>query len=225
MIRRQSVTTAQIQKLDQAAIGTYGIPSLILMENAGAAVAREAVRMIGASKKTVSIFCGMGNNAGDGFVAGRHLLNSDFLVKIFIIGNPKRLKADAAINYQIFVKNGIPVREIKQLTPAVIRQIRRSTLCIDALFGVGLNRNIEPPFSEIITAINRYARRILAVDIPSGLDGTTGKIYGACVRADTTVTMTFPKGGFYRNSGPQHCGRVVVADIGIPRRFIARILK
>ena len=225
MMHRKVVTVSQIQKLDRAAIEICGVPSLILMENAGAAVSRELMRMVGSSRAPVSVFCGGENNAGDGFVAARHLSNAGYRVKVFIAGDPKRLKPDAAVNYQILVKSGMTTQVIPQLVPAVVRQIRRSALCIDAFFGVGLNRNIEPPFDEIIQAINRYGRRILAIDIPSGLDGTTGKIRGVCVRADTTVTMTLPKKGFYRNSGPQYCGRVVVADIGIPHRLIPKVLK
>ena len=219
------VTVAQIQKLDRKAIKGYGIPSLILMENAGAAVSREAIKMVGSNRAPIDIFCGTGNNGGDGFVAARYLLNAGFNVNAFIVGESKRLKSDTAVNYKILVKSGKAVKKISRLTPVITEQIFRSSLCIDALFGVGLNRNIESPISEVIDAINRYSRKILAVDIPSGLDGTNGKIHGICIRADRTVTMTFPKKGFYRNAGPKNCGRVVVADIGIPRRLTKEIIK
>jgi NAD(P)H-hydrate epimerase len=225
MMRHKLVTVSQIQKLDRTAIGTYGISSLILMENAGIAVSREAVKMVRSDRAPINIFCGVGNNGGDGFVAARHLVNAGLNVNVFIVGESKTLKSDAAVNYKVLVKSGTSVKKILRMTPVITEQIFRSSLCIDALFGAGLNRKIGSPASEVIDAINHYSRKVLAVDIPSGLDGTSGKIHGAGIRADVTVTMTFPKKGFYQNSGPQCCGRVVVADIGIPKPLIARILK
>ncbi len=98
-----------------------------------------------------------------------------------------------------------------------LRSIERSDLIVDAIFGVGLSRPVDEPFKSVIETINQSHQRVLAVDVPSGLDATTGRMHGVCIQAHTTVALTCPKKGFYKNDGPRHVGRIVVADIGIPK--------
>lgn len=216
----QTVTVKQIQKLDKIAIERYGVPSIALMENAGRAVAMEVLQRLSKRRHRlhVCIVCGVGNNAGDGFVAARHLMNAGVLPKIFLVGRGNQLKHDARLNYQILKKIKYPVSEIGHvLLHSFEGALKGADIVVDAIFGVGLNRNIESPFKEIIEIMNRTAKKVVAVDVPSGLDGTTGKIYGACIKAHTTVTFSFAKRGFFIRYGPRHTGKIVVVDIGIPK--------
>lgn len=218
------MTVKQIQDLDKAAIDGLGVPSLALMENAGRSVAGELVRVLkGKRRPKVCIVCGRGNNAGDGFVAGRHLLNAGIEVSVFLIGHGKDLKEDAALNYRILKKIKYPIKEINSVDGPLRRALATADVVVDAVFGVGLSREIEEPFKSVLEAINTYARKVIAVDIPSGLNGTTGEIYGVCVRADATVTFSFAKKGFFKDEGPRHVGKVTVADIGIPSWLKDRI--
>lgn len=220
MLKYRPVTAAQIQTLDRIAIEKTGIPALVLMENAGRAVAECVVREFAAGKKgPVVIFCGTGNNGGDGLVAARHLVNAGMRVKIFLVGKASGLKADAAVHCRILKNCGYPVVEIAAGGQDVRRAISRAGLIVDAIFGVGLNRDVEDPVKSFIAAINGSGAKVVAVDVPSGLDATTGKIHGACVIAAATVTFTLPKKGFYKNDGPRAAGRIIVADIGIPRKL------
>lgn len=220
----KAVTARQIQKLDEKAIGIYGVPSVALMENAGRGVAEDIIRTFRRRKcRRVCVICGPGNNAGDGFVTARHLLNAGVKTDIFFLGNPSKLKPDAKTNYSILKKCGYPVRLVKKFDSAVLSVMEEAGVIVDALFGVGLNRKVEGVFADVINEINRGKQYVFAVDVPSGLDATTGKIHGVCVKADRTVTFTFPKTGFYKNAGPAHAGKVVVIDIGIPEKLVVKV--
>jgi NAD(P)H-hydrate epimerase len=188
------------------------------MENAGRHVACELLKASEKNKK-VLVVCGLGNNAGDGFVAARHLVNQGVKVKIWLIGRPGQLRGDARINYLILKKLKYPVIFIGAHSRVPVGDIKQADAVIDAIFGVGLNREIGEPFKGVIDLINKCARRIISIDVPSGLDGTTGKRHGACVKADKTVTFTFLKKGFLLNDGPRMTGKVVVVDIGIPKQL------
>ena len=215
---RRPVTVQQIQNLDKTAIERYSIPSIVLMENAGRAVAEEIKKHLRSKRRPrVCIVCGAGNNAGDGFVAARHLLNAGIGTKIFLVGKARQLKHDAAVNYRILKRMKCPVidcRGTKFCAPT--GPIVQADVVVDAIFGVGLDREIVEPFRSVIETINRAAKYVIAVDIPSGLDGTTGAIYGVCVKADRTMTFSFPKKGFLKGHGPRRTGKIIVVDIGIP---------
>jgi len=214
-------TVKQVQRLDYLAIERVGIPSVVLMENAGRAVAAEALKLLKkkhrARAASACVLCGLGNNAGDGFVAARHLRESGVDTCVYLIGSRQRLKKDAALNYSILRKLKHKISCAHRVDGTLRSDIARADIVIDALFGVGLNRNIHEPFFSIIKAVNKDAKKVFAVDVPSGLEGTNGKIYGVCVRADCTVTFSAPKQGFFRNDGPRYTGKIVVADIGIPK--------
>lgn len=223
-MRKKSVTVKEIQKLDKIAIEQYGVPSLVLMENAGRSVTDEILKRIKKVKSPkVCIICGLGNNAGDGFVIARHLINAGVRTSIFLIGKAAKLKADAAVNYKILKKSKHPITETGDTDLCFIRIIQKSDLIVDAIFGVGLNRDIQDPFRSIIEAINQAGKKVIAVDVPSGLDGSTGKIYGACIKADVTVTFSIAKKGFFKGEGPKYTGKVIVIDIGIPLVLLKEI--
>lgn len=217
---RKKITVAtvkQIQELDKLAIEKYGIPSLVLMETAGRAVAQEVIKQVKRIRDPhACVICGLGNNAGDGFVIARHLINAGIKTSVFLIGEGSRLKHDAAVNYRILKKLKYLITEVGAAHVLLVHDIARADIIVDAIFGVGLNRDILDPFRNVIEVINKSGKKVISVDTPSGLDGTSGKIYGICVRADVTVTFTFAKTGFFKNQGSRHVGKVVVADIGIP---------
>lgn len=221
----KTVSVKQIQELDRLAIEDYGIPSIVLMENAGRAVAQEVMKILkGLLDPRVCVFCGLGNNAGDGFVAARHLINRGIKTRVFLAGSGKLLKDDAAVNDQILKKLKCPIREFQRLDRSVIARITAADVIVDAIFGVGLNREVRGLSRAVIEAINQKAKCVVSVDIPSGLDGTTGGIYGVCVKAAMTVTFSFAKKGFFCRQGPRHVGKVVVADIGIPVHVVRKVI-
>jgi len=215
--KTRALSVRQMQALDRWAIEKIGIPSLVLMENAGRHVAGEVLRLLRSQRcGRVVIICGSGNNGGDGLVAARHLLNAGIAVEIFHIGALASMKPDAQAHYRILKRSGHALQRIGKINASLRRQICRATLVVDAVFGVGLSRDITGLHADIITAMNRCARCIVAVDVPSGLDGTTGEIHGVCIKADVTVTFARAKQGFYKKHGPRQTGRVTVVDIGIP---------
>ncbi|MCK5215976.1 MAG: NAD(P)H-hydrate epimerase [Candidatus Omnitrophica bacterium] len=220
-MKRSAITAKEMQQLDRMAIEKYGVPSLCLMENAGRAVAQAAASKTQTKRtkgiKRVVIVCGLGNNGGDGFVAARHLVNNGIEAVVYVAGDPEKIKGDALVNYQILKKCRYPVKEIKKVDKNFIEELKRAGIVIDALFGTGLSRDISGLFAEVIEAVNTFAGEVIAVDIPSGLNATTGEILGCAVEANKTVTFVLPKKGFYENDGPDYAGEVVVADIGIPR--------
>ncbi len=219
--RLKTLSAQQIRALDRFAIESIGISSAVLMENAGRAVADEILRSLQKNPRAqVSVFCGLGNNAGDGFVAVRYLINAGIKTKTFLIGNPDHLKPDAISNFKILDQLKCKV-DINPSPREYEKEIGRSVVLVDALFGVGLNRVILDPFKSVIAAMNLKQKRfIVSVDIPSGLDATTGKVYGGCIQASRTVTFTFAKRGFFLHEGPKHTGKVIIADIGIPVNLI-----
>ena len=225
-----SVTRAQARELDSLAIHRYGIPGLILMENAGRACAREAAAMLGRpAGQRLALFCGPGNNGGDGFVAARHLDNWGYRVHSFLSGRIARVVeegGDAAVNLRIALNMGVPVAEIAgpQEVEDALHQGAAAGLIVDALLGTGLASEVREPFRSLIDGLNALGRPTLAVDVPSGLDCDTGQPLGTAIRASRTVTFVLSKRGFARSGAAQYTGEVRVADIGVPRRLIEEML-
>ena len=202
----RTVTSTQIQELDRIAIEEQGIPSLTLMENAGRVCVTEISKL---TPQKICVVCGVGNNGGDGFVMARHLIEQGKDVDVYVVGDVSRMSFDALANYS-------KLQNVKIDAPVVAS----ADVVVDALFGVGLTRTIEDPFLTAIQEMNAHAKYVLAVDIPSGLDGTTGDIHGVCVQANETVTFTFAKQGMMHSP---YCGEIKVKDIGIPKELYARI--
>jgi NAD(P)H-hydrate epimerase len=220
----KSLNTQQIQELDRLAIEWIGIPSMVLMENAGRAVVQEVWRALANRlEKQVVILAGVGNNGGDGLVVGRYLLEKGSATRIYVVGELPDLKNDSKAQYQILRKLGHHVQFIQKLSDDDVNHIKSCGVIIDALFGVGLNRLISEPFQSIVSLINQSQKHVISIDIPTGLNATTGEIFGSCVKADSTVTFSFPKEGFFNNDGPKYTGQIVVADIGIPQGLFKKI--
>jgi len=192
----------------------YNIPTLLLMENAGRAVAEEAARF---KKGKIAVFCGRGNNGGDGFVAARHLSALGIKTDVFLAGKIGDVSAEAKVNLDILLKLGKRVKEVDaQSLRKIKNKIREYGFIIDALLGVGLKGKVRDIQSGLIGAINNSRAYILSVDIPSGLDATTGAVLGCCVKAHKTVTFVALKQGMVTGDGPKYCGRIVVKDLGVP---------
>lgn len=218
------VTPEQMKELDRKAIEEYGIPSIVLMENAGRSVAEVAFTMLEdpIEEQQVVIFVGRGNNGGDGMVIGRHLLNYKVPVQFILLVEEKDIKGDALINYQILKNMGANLQFVTD-SASVVDGLSKFNLVIDALFGTGLSRNLEEPFTSIIKAINDSKKQILSVDIPSGLNGLNGEVMSAAIKADKTVTLALPKKGLFENQGPEFVGEVILGDISLPQKLISNI--
>jgi ADP-dependent NAD(P)H-hydrate dehydratase / NAD(P)H-hydrate epimerase len=200
---------AQADRLAEAA----GVPSLTLMENAGQAVADAASALVPLGGRIV-ILCGPGNNGGDGFVAARVLAQRGFDLVVVLIADRSALRGDAAHMARLYVG---PVVALEVAT------FDGATLIIDALFGAGLSRPLEGAIAAFVRAANDTAIPILAVDVPSGLDGNTGQWRGAVIQAVRTVTFFRRKPGHLLLPGRLLCGDVEIADIGIPPSVLDRI--
>ena len=216
------ITSEQMRGLDRAAIEEYGLPGVVLMENAGRAVAQEAERMLGeeALFARVVVVCGRGNNGGDGFVAARHLSEQAIDVDIYLLAAIEELTGDAATNCLIAQQMGLPIfpnPTDEQLAAA----LAEADLVIDAILGTGVAGEVHGPARVAIEAINQSSQLVLAVDIPSGLSADTGAVLGEAVVADTTVTFGLPKVGHYCYPGRSYCGRVEVADISLPLALLS----
>ena len=213
------ITAQEMQELDRRAIKEFGIPAIILMENAGQKASEVALDMLPDKKKQrVVCICGKGNNGGDGFVCCRHLINNNIDTDIFLIGNPSELKGNAKINYKILNNLGKTIRILKNRNDLVSlkSKLKKAHLIIDAIFGIGLSGRVKEPYRSIINLINQAQQPILAIDVPSGLDATAGNVLGVCVRAAKTVTFASPKRGFAKNDGPLYVGELIIVDISIP---------
>ncbi len=213
--RNKVLTSAAARAIDALARETYGIPTFMLMENAGAAVAARALLL--APSGAVAVVCGKGNNGGDGFVAARHLLCHGRRVRVYLAAEPGDVKGEAAMNMAILRRLGARVVPLAgRGIPRLRRSLRSAALVIDALLGTGTRGAPAGLCGEAIAAINGCAKKVLAVDIPSGLDADTGAAPGACIRADATVTFIGVKRGMLRGNGPRNCGKITVAQIGFP---------
>jgi NAD(P)H-hydrate epimerase len=216
------LTREQVRELDRRAIEEFGVPSIVLMENAGRGMA-EVLRELGINGLVV-LCCGKGNNGGDGFVMARHLDNAGVRVRVLLFADPSGLSGDAAVNHRIVAASGIPIEVFAG--PALDeerlrRQLADADWIVDALFGSGLRGSIQPPFDRIIAAINAASKRVFAVDIPSGLDSDTGQPLGLAVRAQHTGTVAAMKIGFRNPAAATWLGQVHTIDMGAPRALLA----
>jgi NAD(P)H-hydrate epimerase len=218
------LTAKEMQAVDAFAIETLGIPSRLLMENAGRQVAQAALHEYGQmAKKGVLVVCGPGNNGGDGFVAARYLHQAGVAVKIVCLCTRDTYREDSLANLQL-VQN-LPISFYTDETALTdLRHILQECgLVLDAIFGTGLKREVAGWFHQAICAINEAKRPVVAVDIPSGLSADTGMPLGVAVQARLTVTMQYAKVGLFTGEGPEYCGKVQVVDIGIPEEALAAV--
>ena len=225
----KTVTREEMRELDRRATEDYGIPSIILMENAGRNVALEVLKLLrNPQESKVAILCGKGNNGGDGFVVGRHLYNNGVTVDVYLTAKISTVLSDgdAATNLKILLNMKLNIKEIctvdveTQNLASLLPQLSKYSVIVDALFGTGLTGAVREPIKSLIESVNTLNIPVVSVDIPSGLDCNTGEVLGAEIKATKTVTLCCPKVGFFHNAGPGCVGELVTVDIGIPRPLI-----
>ncbi len=206
-----------MREVDSRAIEELGIPGILLMENAGRAVSEKILEIADNTSLSVLVICGKGNNGGDGYVAARHLIENNMQTTVISLFRPDDLSGDALINHNLLEK----FTEIIYFDDIDENQLREmillSDIVVDAIFGTGLNKEIQGFQAEIIDLINEYAEgEVVSVDIPSGVNADNGKIMGRAVIADYTITFHAPKTGLLLYPGADYCGETDVSAIGIP---------
>ncbi|MCQ9206606.1 MAG: NAD(P)H-hydrate epimerase [Omnitrophica bacterium] len=212
----KAVTAKEMQEIDRLAREEYGISPLRLMENAGRASAEEIFKRFKTGKG--SIFCGKGNNGGDGFVLARYLRERGIKTNVFLLGKASHIKNRAPlVNLDRLKKLNQRVDEI--LTQEDEIRFKAKPECdfiVDAIFGIGFAGTLSAPARGVVEFMNAVQKPIFALDVPSGLDATTGETRGLCVRAYKTITFGLPKTGFSNVAAGPYLGKVVVKDIGFP---------
>lgn len=218
-----TLSREQCREVDRRAVEEYGVPSIVLMENAGRGMA-DFIRSLEPDGPVV-ICCGRGNNAGDGFVIARHLDLRVAPLKVLVWADADHLPADAATNLRIIRHAGLPVEMwTKEFDEQELkRALDDASLIVDALLGTGARGAPRAPFDRIIECINDAAAPTIAVDVPSGMDCDTGETPGAAIHAAHTCTFVAEKPGFHAAGAEQFTGQVHVLDIGAPRQLIAEI--
>lgn len=222
------VNAEQMRQIEERAIHQYGIPSLLLMENAAWAVVEEIKRClpngdrVDLNDQKAVILVGKGNNGGDGLAVARQLVFLGMDVSVLLFANPEELKDDAAMNLRLFQGTTgkcfhIEGENQQRFTRLALLQ---ADVVVDALYGIGLRGALPSLIEEYIEEVNRVSGLVISIDIPSGVEANTGLVYRTAIRAQTTVTFGLPKWGLFLGVGPEYCGKVVVDPISIPASFL-----
>ena len=211
-------TAEQMRRADAVAIRQLSIPGAVLMERAGMAVAEFILEQFGGDEPFV-VLAGKGNNGGDGFVVARHLFHAGADVRVLAVAPAAQYRGDALTNLRIIKKMGVPVMHAPE-GAALRRELAGECVIVDAVFGTGFSGEPHGPAARVITEAARSAAErhnpVVAVDIASGVDASTGEMAGVCLPADATVTFHMPKVGHFVAPGGYFCGDLILADIGIP---------
>jgi hydroxyethylthiazole kinase-like uncharacterized protein yjeF len=197
---------AQVRELDRIAIQERGIPGFELMSRAGAEVF-ECVRNKWPDAQSVAVFCGSGNNAGDGYIVAALALKAGLKVCVYAASEPEKLKGDALTAYQNYKGAVVPFLADQAIAADVV---------VDALLGTGLDRVVTGLYAHAIEAINKCSAHVVAVDIPSGLNADTGNVMGCAVKAECTVTFIALKQGLFTGQAAEYCGEIVYANLAVP---------
>jgi len=213
-----SLSRRQMRAFDRRAIDHWGVPGVVLMENAGRGVTDAIEEVLGGlAGRRVAVVAGRGNNAGDGFVIARHVRVRAGESVVFLVADPAGLAADAATNFALLAHVGVEVRRRAGDALADLgEELSGFDLVVDALGGTGITGALRGDLAAAVEAINAAGRPVVAVDIPTGLDCDSGEAPGATVKADLTVTMAARKTGFDAPGAAAHTGDVRVVDIGVP---------
>lgn len=216
-----TISCEEMKNIDSYAINNIGIPSIVLMENAALKVVRNIDLH---NMDRITIICGVGNNGGDGLAVARQLALRNKHIDLFIIGNLDKGTKDFNINLNILKNIDICFTHItryEDLTQLEI-SLEKNDLTIDSIFGIGITRRVEGLYKEVISLINLKSKKILSVDIPSGLNGDTGEVLGISIKANKTVTFHIIKKGLLENR--ELAGEIIVEPIGIPKKATNAIL-
>ncbi len=221
MAERKGVTAFEMSEIDRKAQEVYGIPQATLMENAGRSVAEEITKdLVSLEKESIAIFVGKGNNGGDGFVAGRYLSEkTPRKLVIYTVSNEPPKSGAALKNFTKAKESGLIIRPVKDFLSLNENDIS-FTIGIDAIFGTGFKGNLPTECESLGKKLNSSNIKIYAVDIPSGLDATSGSAGENVPKAEITITFGLPKQGFFLKAGPNLCGEIITKDIGFPPKLL-----
>ncbi|NGZ07377.1 MAG: NAD(P)H-hydrate dehydratase [Magnetococcales bacterium] len=218
------LTSAQMRAADHRTIEELGLPGMVLMENAGAAVTSFLQeRLPEWRSRSVLVVAGCGNNGGDGFVIARRLHQAKGRVTVALLGNPAMLHGDALTHYQILTRTGCviePLGSVEEVSRRLEFLLHHCLLVVDAIFGTGLTRPVGGLAAEAIRRINAHGKPVLAVDLPSGVCADTGRVLGCAIQARWTVTFAAEKRGHRLYPGAGLRGELMVAPIGIPDDYL-----
>jgi NAD(P)H-hydrate epimerase len=218
------VTSESMRAIDNQCIQALGIPGLRLMENAGVGTVRFMEHELGAlAEKNFTVVCGKGNNGGDGFVIARELTARGASVKVYLAGHAADVSGDARANLDRLGEGKVTELSDGKSIGELVEAMTKSDAVVDAVFGTGFEGVPRGLSGTVIGQMNVCGRPVLAVDVPSGLNATTGVAEGECVRAAWTCTMGLPKRGFYLYPGRDYVGRLHVVDIGVPAKAIEEV--
>lgn len=213
------LTFDEVRQVDRDAIEQLGIPGLLLMENA-ARGACQVIHRLGPFRRIV-IVAGPGNNGGDGLAIARLLAADSIPSETLLIRGGKNLSVDAAANHSFLIRSGMPLIDgsAPEAVP-LLAGLSPQDLIVDAILGTGIRGVVASPFSDVIHSINQSSANVLAIDLPSGMNGDTGLPCGICVQADHTVTFVAEKTGFQNPDARQLTGPVTVCPIGLPQTWL-----
>ncbi len=219
------VTSKAMRAIDRSATRDYSMRSIQLMENAGrgvAAVVSAELEEMGSRRARVAVVVGKGNNGGDGFVAARFLKNSGVSVTVLSLGLMKNFKGDAGVNARTWLKMGGEVVYLKSAGDIKRHAtlLKHASVIVDGMLGTGLASPVRGSYADVIDLINGLEKRVVAIDVPSGIDATTGRVLGTSIKASVTATMAAMKTAFFLYPGPALAGRVEVVDIGLPQELV-----
>ena len=208
-------TVSQMRAMDKSAIEDYGIPETLLMENAGLAAYRVLRDRFPVHGRRILVFCGSGNNGGDGLVVARKIFSDGGQPKVVLLGDPECYRGAAAVNWKIIQSLAIPVQPYAS-PEALDEDLAACQLVVDAILGTGLSKPVRGAYAEVINRVNASRRPVVSLDIPSGVHGDTGQIMGTAIRADLTVTFGLPKVGNLLYPGFANGGDLFVTHISFP---------
>ena len=210
----------EMREMDRCAIEDFGIPGIVLMERASLEVFNVCHKYLSENNgKNAVVVCGTGNNGGDGFAVARMLYMKGYSVSVVIGGDSGKIKGDALINYDIVKKLNINIiTEKEKWEKAIIH----SHIVVDAIFGTGFSGSPREPYAGIIDFINKNAKYVVSVDVPSGADCDKGVISGSCIKAHETVTFVMEKVGMVFYPVKEYCGKITIGDIGMPKEVIEK---
>jgi NAD(P)H-hydrate epimerase len=220
------VTANEMQAMDRQAIEDFGIPGMVLMENAGRGATRFLLQQFpDIENKKVAVIAGRGNNGGDGFVIARYLKQKGIRVQVYLLAVRDRVQGDALANLKLLKALEVPVVEIPDEASfsKIKSEMHGLDLWIDAILGTGLKSDVKGYFKTIIDYINKLNKPVFAVDVPSGLNSDTGQPCGTCICAAATATFAFAKTGHMVYPGADYIGNLKIVDIGIPPHIAAAV--
>ncbi|MEA1974121.1 MAG: NAD(P)H-hydrate dehydratase [Bacillota bacterium] len=217
------ITNKEMKILREIAINEYGIPSVVLMENAARSVCDEILK-IKQEVSRVIILCGVDNNGGYGFALGRQLFNENVKIEIVIVGDPKKIQGDSLINLEILRKMNIKIESVNDIggINRLKNIVTKYDILIDAISAIEIEE-IKDTLKLLIEAVNGLENDIISIDIPTGVDGNTGKIKGVAINANMTIVLMLPKFGNILYPGAEYCGKLIIKNTGITPMIIDKL--